>query len=422
MTLRRLTGSLLLATLLAFATLSGAATPTDLAKKIESTYGITIPPTPPPPARATIRFHPAAAGDPGIARWLQRFDEELARYPAPLLRATGLKKIALVQDLTGAGVWGAYQTEAETSTIYVNVRFESTGAADAGNAGGKADLEWALRHVFHIALGQLLDARVNGMLAQADPKWTLLNAGGFKYGSGAQTARISLQRDHRDASPGFFSQYCTSSPIADKGELFACMMIPDEKALLERQCDRDAVLSAKRKYVRGVIDHSSKPPDPADEKAAKLARLLDLINDLSPRDPERGGSTPSERAEIKKLIDDVREVIDTRGWNGRSVLMQAAIQDRRGLINPLLVQTGADIDLADEDGWTALHAAAFIGDEPMVLTLLSYGAKPNLKDRYGGTAMDWATRRGFKAVAERLRHATNAPTPPPNLPLRKQLH
>lgn len=42
-----------------------------------------------------------------------------------------------------------------------------------------------------------------------------------------------------------------------------------------------------------------------------------------------------------------------------------------------------DINLADENGKTALHYAAELGNTPIVQSLLYYGAEANATDRHG---------------------------------------
>ncbi len=56
----------------------------------------------------------------------------------------------------------------------------------------------------------------------------------------------------------------------------------------------------------------------------------------------------------------------------------------------LAVRQGADVD-AMQDGRTALHHHAWIGDVEMVVALLDAGANPKLTDgTYGTTPLDWA--------------------------------
>ena len=51
----------------------------------------------------------------------------------------------------------------------------------------------------------------------------------------------------------------------------------------------------------------------------------------------------------------------------------------------MLVELGADVNAADDYGWTALHGAAYTGADDTVQFLVDRGAKLNVKDMYGQT-------------------------------------
>jgi len=52
-----------------------------------------------------------------------------------------------------------------------------------------------------------------------------------------------------------------------------------------------------------------------------------------------------------------------------------------------LVERGADVNAAGQYGWTALHAAAYQGNNPVIEYLVSKGAKIDQKDEFGQTAL-----------------------------------
>jgi ankyrin repeat protein len=54
------------------------------------------------------------------------------------------------------------------------------------------------------------------------------------------------------------------------------------------------------------------------------------------------------------------------------------------------VELGNDVNAADERGYTALHGAAFLGDNAMVNYLTSKGAKTNVKSKQGDSVADMA--------------------------------
>ncbi len=63
---------------------------------------------------------------------------------------------------------------------------------------------------------------------------------------------------------------------------------------------------------------------------------------------------------------------------------------------------GADINLADEDGFTALHHAVWENHEEVVKLLLAKGANPNTKDSTGETPLHVASGEGHEEIAGML--------------------
>ena len=60
----------------------------------------------------------------------------------------------------------------------------------------------------------------------------------------------------------------------------------------------------------------------------------------------------------------------------------------------LLANGGADINHQNKAGITALHAAADQGWSDIVALLLDHGADPLIEDSFGTTALDYALGRG----------------------------
>ena len=67
--------------------------------------------------------------------------------------------------------------------------------------------------------------------------------------------------------------------------------------------------------------------------------------------------------------------------------MQAAHLQRVDVATVLL-QSGANVNESLRNGWTALHWAAAHNDEQMLTLLIVSGADPGLKDENGLTALD----------------------------------
>jgi ankyrin repeat protein len=85
--------------------------------------------------------------------------------------------------------------------------------------------------------------------------------------------------------------------------------------------------------------------------------------------------------------------------SARAPLLYAALKDYAGTAKVLL-QHGADPNIADNSGGTTLPFAASSGSRKVVKLLLAHGAKINVKDVEGKTPLDVATVE----TADILRH------------------
>src|SRR5258707_194527 len=83
-----------------------------------------------------------------------------------------------------------------------------------------------------------------------------------------------------------------------------------------------------------------------------------------------------------------------------STVAEAVMRDDKPALRALLKQK-ADVNAPLVDGATALHWAAQSDDPETVDLLLAAGAKPNLKDRYGFTALYFACSNGNAAIVRK---------------------
>lgn len=132
---------------------------------------------------------------------------------------------------------------------------------------------------------------------------------------------------------------------------------------------------------------------------------------------ESDGKTPLMRAARHGATQQVATLLangasvnrqDRQGW---TALHWAAAHtgkgndpecQRQAAVARLLLGSGADPNLGDEDGNTALMMVTAIGDEATVRVLLESGANPNHQNEEGRTAWDFAREEEFTAVLSLL--------------------
>lgn len=104
---------------------------------------------------------------------------------------------------------------------------------------------------------------------------------------------------------------------------------------------------------------------------------------------------------VRFLLDQKAEP-NTRDTTGRTALMYAATINQVDSVTALL-DAKAEVDLVDNDeGFTALMFAAGEGHTAIIDRLLQAGARSEIKDIDGDTALDFAKRNGHQGAAERL--------------------
>ncbi|MFE3146650.1 ankyrin repeat domain-containing protein [Streptomyces sp. NPDC059218] len=95
---------------------------------------------------------------------------------------------------------------------------------------------------------------------------------------------------------------------------------------------------------------------------------------------------------------------------GGIALIPASERGHAAYVRELLRATDIDVDHVNRLGWTALLEAVILGDggrahQEVIELLLAAGANVDLPDGDGTTALEHAERRGFADIAARLRDA-----------------
>ena len=160
--------------------------------------------------------------------------------------------------------------------------------------------------------------------------------------------------------------------------------------------------------VKALLAHGAKP------NARLKSPILDRIHNDGNSDPTLGdGATPLMRAAkqadvaVMRLLLDNGADVNLATQKGMTPLMFAASRaggfrgsasqgSEQNAVNAiaLCVERGAQINAADESGQTALHLAAASAEESVVRLLAAHGANLFAKDQQGRTPLDAALAGG----------------------------
>ena len=95
---------------------------------------------------------------------------------------------------------------------------------------------------------------------------------------------------------------------------------------------------------------------------------------------------------------DVLATIDQADQNGNTPLKMACHSPGSVEAVQLLINHGANLNIANRPGFTPLMVAAQSGDKSIVELLIDAGANMTQQSRFGETAEEGALRNGFPEV------------------------
>jgi ankyrin repeat protein len=145
--------------------------------------------------------------------------------------------------------------------------------------------------------------------------------------------------------------------------------------------------------------------DAAEKNHPSMVNLL-LAAGAKPNGP-RGDGRPMWNALFGGYDDIVLKLLDAGADPNLGNCLTVAIRHSPSRNSTrLLLNHHANPNLADERGFTPLHAAAVDGRIDEVRLLLAHGAKPSLTDRDRKTALDYARKNGNLEVAAELESAS----------------
>ena len=121
--------------------------------------------------------------------------------------------------------------------------------------------------------------------------------------------------------------------------------------------------------------------------------------DLGKQFWDKNGNLKSAK-EIEVLIQQGADV-NIKNKDGNTALIIASEKGSLDLVN-ILLEGGADVQQKDGRGWTALMWASSCRNKEIVEMLISKGADINAKSQEGNTALMWASLQGHKEIVKML--------------------
>ena len=140
------------------------------------------------------------------------------------------------------------------------------------------------------------------------------------------------------------------------------------------------------------------------EKSENEEIFKNFINAKTQVDNQTALHYASFRGNIKiiKLLIANHAEINALSSNGYNMIHKAAQGNKPSAIVYFYKKYNMDLESTDENQMTALHLAAANGMDNSVIFLLSLGINPNLKDKYGYTALHYAVKKNQKRIIKKL--------------------
>lgn len=174
--------------------------------------------------------------------------KEISKYPAELVRASGVKRIVLCRDLKADGRRVAGVASPSNASIYVD---------STAQVGDEAHRRRTLHHEFF----HFLDHAQHPSDMATNTVWKNANAPGVSYGSAAPPQKPGQYNWASHPAPGFISDYSLTAIPEDRAELFAALMT--NNLTLRTLLQRDPFLAKKTQMLKDELQRFCPAADEA---------------------------------------------------------------------------------------------------------------------------------------------------------------
>ena len=162
----------------------------------------------------------------------------------------------------------------------------------------------------------------------------------------------------------------------------------------------EAIIEATKKRLKLTPEFSLSE----EEKSQNTEILKNFINAKTQIDNQTALHYASFRGNIKiiKLLLANYAEINALSSNGYNMIHKAAQGNKPSAIIFFNKKYGMSLEATDENLMNALHLASANGMDNSVIFLLSLGLDPNIKDKYGYTALHYAVKKNHTRIIKKL--------------------
>ncbi|MEW5895320.1 MAG: putative zinc-binding metallopeptidase [Candidatus Omnitrophota bacterium] len=174
---------------------------------------------------------------PRLDEYLSLFEEEINKYPPGFFKGQGVLGIGLATHLFFGErpVQGFYNPTAKVMFFDI-ARFSRNKAQQ--------------RHGIHHEIFHMMFEVKGDFPPLSEEEWSSFNGPDFTYGEKKRFDKPNPYNYYAPREPGFATYYSMEAVREDQAEIFACLMLEQNRRLLEKWIVQDKVLEKKVQAVK----------------------------------------------------------------------------------------------------------------------------------------------------------------------------